>query len=35
MNSGVAKLITKIVLSTEKKVIINERIERGIVSSMV
>ena len=35
MNRGVAKLITKIVLSTAKKVPINDRIERGIVSSIV
>ena len=35
MNSGVTKLITKIVFSTVKEAIRNDRIERGIVSSMV
>ena len=35
MKRGVAKLITKIVLSTEKKVKMNDLTERGIVSSTV
>ena len=35
MNRGVTKLITNIVFSTLKEAIRNDRIERGIVSSMV